>query len=464
MKSHANEAVVHEVEPLSEVEFQSDRTSPELVADRREQSILGLFAIVWPKRQLVYKATLWALALSTIMVFLVPKRYESTVSIMPPEPASPVGTMISALLGGKSSSSSGSTGSSGLAAMAGNLFGVKSSGAIFVDVLRSRTVQYHIVDQFHLQRVYWEYYKEEARKKLDNKTDITEDRKSGVIHISITDRNPTRARDIGRAYVEELDHLVAQVSTSSARRQRIFIETRLASVKQDLEDAEQKFSVFASKNTALDVKEQTKAMVESAAVLQGQLIATESELQSVEQIYTGNNVRVRALKARVDELRRQLDKLGGTDASLAPGANQPNELYPSIRKLPLLGVEWADLYRRVKVQETVFELLTQQYELARIEEAKEIPTVNVIDAPDLPEEKSFPPRLLIISLLTLFSAACAIAWVIGSVRIRSLEPQDPRKVLGLRLIATVNRTRDYVAHHRMVRRLEAYLHRSQDQP
>jgi len=463
MKSHAHEAVVHEVEPLSEAEYHSDGTSPELLADRPERSILGLFAIVWPKRHVVYKATLWALVLSTILVFLVPKRYESTVSIMPPEPASPVGTMISALLGSKSSSSSGSTGS-GLAAMAGNLFGVKSSGAIFVDVLRSRTVQYHIVDQFHLQRVYWEYYKEEARKKLDNKTDITEDRKSGVIHITITDRNPTRARDIGRAYVEELDHLVAQVSTSSARRQRIFIETRLASVKQDLEDAEQKFSVVASKNTALDVKEQTKAMVESAAVLQGQLIATESELQSVEQIYTGNNVRVRALKARVDELRRQLEKLGGTDASLAPGATQPNELYPSIRKLPLLGVEWADLYRRVKVQETVFELLTQQYELARIEEAKEIPTVNVIDAPDLPEEKSFPPRLLIISLLTVFSAACAIAWIVGSIRIQSLEPQDPRRVLGLRVIAAVSTARGYVANHRMVRRLEAFLHRSQDLP
>ena len=260
---------------------------------------------------------------------------------------------------------------------------MKTSGALFVDLVHSRTVQDHVVDRLNLQKVYWARYKQDARKVLDSRTEVNEDRKSGVISIGVTDRKPQRARKITQAYVEELDHLVSQVSTSSARRERIFIEQRMGTVKNDLEDAERQFSAFASKNTVLDIKEQAKAMVEAAAVLQGQLIAAQSELQGLEQIYTPNNVRVRALKARVGEIQRQLEKFGGTDASLTQDntASSQDEIYPSIRKLPLLGVQWADLYRRMKIQETVYELLNQQYELTRIQEAKEIPTIRVIDPP-----------------------------------------------------------------------------------
>jgi uncharacterized protein involved in exopolysaccharide biosynthesis len=199
-------------------------------------------------------------------------------------------------------------------------------------------------------------------------------------------------------------------------------------VKADLEDAEKQFSAFASQNTALDIKEQTRAMVESAAVLQGQVMAAQSELQSLEQIYTPNNVRVRALRARTDELKRQLIQLGGSDSSLVPEAtSSSSELYPSIRKLPLLGVQWADLYRRMKVQETVFDLLTQQYEMARIQEAKEIPTVNVIDPANVPEKKSYPPRLLIIVVLTTLSLAITSIFIVGSARWQEKDPRDPNK-------------------------------------
>jgi capsule polysaccharide export protein KpsE/RkpR len=290
-------------------------------------------------------------------------------------------------------------------------------------------VQDRVVDTLDLQKVYRSRYKQDARKKLNRRTDVNQDRKSGVISLTVTDGNPQRAHDIAQAYVEELNRLVAQVSTSSARRERIFIEQRLTTVKNDLEDAEKQFSVFASKNSALDIKEQTKAMVESAALLQGQLIAAQSELEGLRQIYTPSNVRVRAARARIEELQRQLQKIGGTDASLVSDATQPNELYPSIRKLPLLGVQWADLYRRTKIQETVYELLNQQYELARIQEAKEIPTVNVIDPANLPEKKSWPPRLLIIVLLTVLSLAGAVAWIIGAARWEQVDPQDPGKIL-----------------------------------
>jgi hypothetical protein len=106
-------------------------------------------------------------------------------------------------------------------------------------------------------------------------------------------------------------------------------------------------------------------------------------------------------------------------------------MYPPIRKLPLLGVEWADLYRRMKIQETVYELLNQQYELARIQEAKEIPVVSVIDPANLPERKSSPHRLLIIGLVTILAVAGGAAWILGIKRIESLEDADPRRQLAL---------------------------------
>ena len=353
---------------------------------------------------------MWAFVVSIVIVLLMPNQYESSVSIMPPESMNSSGAMLAALA---------SKASPELATMAGGLLGMRGSGALFVDLFRSRSVQDNVVDRLHLQKVYRSRYKQDARKRLNSQTDVSEDRKSGVISVTVTDESPQRARDIAQA----------------ARRERIFIEQRLTAVKGDLEDAEKQFGAFASKNSTLDIKEQTKAMVESAGVLQGQLIASESELQSLEQIYTSSNVRVRSLQARVDELKRQLQKIEGTDASLVSsagisGAAQSDEIYPPIRKLPLLGVEWADLYRRTKIQETVYELLNQQYELARIQEAKEIPTVNVVDPANVPERKSSPHRLLIVLGLTLFSLIGAVVWIIGSERWQHMDSHDPGKILA----------------------------------
>jgi uncharacterized protein involved in exopolysaccharide biosynthesis len=175
-------------------------------------------------------------------------------------------------------------------------------------------------------------------------------------------------------------------------------------------------------------------------------------MEGLQQIYTPNNVRVRAAGARIEELQRQLQKIGGTDASLVSDVTQSDDLYPSIRKLPLLGVQWADLYRRMKIQETVYELLNQQYELARIQEAKEVPTVNLIDPPDLPEKKSWPPRLLIIGLLTVLSLAGVVVKIFGSERIQSLEHDDPRRQLAMRVAEGLSQLRSRVANLRFLNR------------
>ena len=156
-----------------------------------------------------------------------------------------------------------------------------------------------------MKKIYGQRRMEDARKEVAKNTDISVNRKSQIITIIVTDRSAQRAAAMAQAYVEELNGLVAELSTSSARRERIFLEGRLQAVSQDLEAAEKEFSEFASKNTAIDIKEQGKAMVEAAAILQGQLIAAQAELEGLKQIYTDNNVRVRSVRARIDELQHQ---------------------------------------------------------------------------------------------------------------------------------------------------------------
>ncbi len=387
--------------------------------------------LLWGHRRWMSRVAVYALLASTVIAFLIPARYRSTSQLMPPDSQSVSGlaTAVAAM--------SGSAG--GLGGIAGELLGLKSTSDTFVGILTSRTVQDKLIQQFDLQKLYWDRRMEDARIDLAENTSISVDRKSQIISITVTDKSPQRAAAMTQAYVEELNRLVAELSTSSARRERIFLEGRLQAVSHDLEESEKDFSQFASKNTAIDIKEQGKAMVEAAATLEGQLIAAQSEYEGLKQIYTDNNVRVRSVKARIDELRHQLEKLGGKGESATSVSDQPGDsMYPSIRKLPLLGVQYADLYRRTKIQEAVLETLTKEYELAKVQEAKEIPTVKVLDVANIPDKKSFPPRLLIIFLGTALAFAGAVTWVFGNTIWHDTDSRDPRKVFAQEVFSAVS--------------------------
>ena len=400
-----NESTARVVESPPEIEPVPTSYQDEQLALDPDRDGAEWLWLLWERRGFLVRATVWGFILSTIVAFVIPKRYESTTRLMPPDSQSGSGMAMMAAMASK--------GGLGLSSLAGDLLGMRGSGALFVEILNGRTVEDRLIDRFDLRKVYHDRYWQEARKTLAQRSDISEDRKSGVITITVTDRDPHRAAGLAQAYVEELDRLVAQVSTSSARRERVFIEQRLLAVKRDLDSASQQFSEYASKNTTIDVTAQTKATVEAAARLEGEMIAARSELEGLEQIYTKNNVRVRSLQARVGELRSQLHKIGGDTSDQAAGKSGAPQEFPSIRQLPLLGVKWGDLYRETKIQETVYELLTQQYELAKIEEAKEIPVVKVLDAPNLPEKKSFPPRLFIIIFGAVPVMLGAVAWITG---------------------------------------------------
>jgi uncharacterized protein involved in exopolysaccharide biosynthesis len=429
-----------ETELAPETNGGSTSTSPEEACASRERAISRV-RLFWTNRRLLLRVFLYSLVASTAIAFLISNRYQATTQLMPPDGQS--GSSMSLL-----SAIAAKPGMGNLGGIAGDLLGVKNSGSLFVGILGSRTVRDRLIEKFNLGRVYHTQKIEDTRDALAAHTAISEDRKSGIISISVTDKDPQRAAAMAQSYVEELDRLVAQVSTSSARRERVFLEERLHSVKQELDSAAQKFSEFASKNTAIDIPAQGKAMVEAAARLQGELIAAESQLRGLQAIYTNENVRVRALQARVTELNSQLEKLGGDAAGTSvPSGNgsSSTSTYPSIRKLPLLGVRYADLYRNTKIEETVFELLTQQYELAKVQEAKEIPSVRVLDAAVVPTRKVFPHRLILISVSVFGCLSLACFYLLANQFWIGIEPSDPGKEFVLEVATAVRMKFDQLA-------------------
>ncbi|HET9698630.1 MAG TPA: lipopolysaccharide biosynthesis protein [Terriglobales bacterium] len=382
--------------------------------------ILAISQTLWANRRSLKKALLAGLVAGVIISLLIPPQYKSTVHLMPPEQGSGAGmaAMLSAI-----TSKVGLSSSSGFAS---DLLGMKGSGMLFVGILGSRTVQDRLIDRFDLRKVYWRSTYEATRKKLEGRSDISEDRKTGIIEISVSDTDRNRAQQLANAYVDELNRLTAQVSTTAAHKERVFLEERLGEVEKDLKQAELDLGQYSSKNATLSLPEQGKAMLEAAATLQGQIIAAQSELRGLQQIYTDDNVRVRSVKARVAELQSQSRKLSGTGQTAA--AETPADSpYPSIRSLPLVGIKYADLFREAKVQEVVFETLTQQYELAKVQEAKETPSVKVLDSASWPEKRSFPPRtLLTITIVFLFFVGGSV-WIVGREMWREVDEHEPHK-------------------------------------
>jgi len=400
--------------------------------------------LLWEYRRLLARVAVISLLVSMAIAFVIPKRYRSKTSIMPPEQQSSSTMMLAAL-----ASRSPNLGS--LGSLASSLMGTHSTTALFVDFLRSGTVSSHLIDRFDLQHVYHKRYRIDTAKHLARCTKIADDKKSGIITIEVDDTDPIRARNLAQGYLDELNQLVTQTNTSAAHRERVFIEQRLRVVRAELETAQVQLSDFASKTSAIDVVAQTKAMVDAGARVQAELMVEQSELQSLRQMYGDGNVRVREAEARIAALQNGLKKMtgspvppatdGGDDSSTVQNASEDTtELYPPLRQLPRLAVPYADLYRRVKTQEAAFELLTQQYELARLEEARDVPSVSVIDPPGIPEKKYFPPRILLTLLLAFLSITATAALILMRDNWSKVDARDPRKALAADVI-TVTRHR-----------------------
>jgi uncharacterized protein involved in exopolysaccharide biosynthesis len=392
----------------------------------QEPKLIGIARLLWARRTRLLRAAL----IITAGVLLIPRKYEATVQLMPPDSSAlSGGSEVLGLMAGKGGLGSGGSsegGASNIASTVGELLGNKRPGALFIGILESRTLQDNMIDRFDLRKGYWKKTYAAASDQLSSRPSITEEKKSGILKIEVEDPDRARATAMANAYVDELNKLLSKVNTTSAGKEREFLEQHLTVVHKELQYNSKLLSDYSSKNTTLDPGDQGKATMEATAALQGQLIAAQSELSGLEQIYTQDNVRVRSMKAHVEELEKQVNSLGGKGYNGATSLD-PNSLYPSLRQLPVLGLQYAELYRNVKIGETIFELLTEAYEMARVEEAKETPSVKVLDAARVPEKlpwPSYPTAGVLGFLVGLVLGSC---WLVAADSWSKVDPDQPYK-------------------------------------
>jgi capsule polysaccharide export protein KpsE/RkpR len=243
------------------------------------------------------------------------------------------------------------------------------------------------------------------------------------------------AADLANGYVEELNRVVTEDSSSSARRERIFLEERLKGVTKELNESSQALSQFSTKSKTIDIASQAKSMVDEGLKLESELIVARSNLAALRQSYSPDNARVKAAQAQIDELQREVNTMGGLPGE--KGSNGGDSLYPTAAALPTLGLTYSNLERTVKEDEALWETLTKEYEMAKVQEAKEIPKIRVLDLARVPPRKSAPTRWLIMVIGTLLSFCFACAMVPLSEAWRRMDGEAEPKKLLLDMAASV---------------------------
>lgn len=356
-----------------------------------EVNLLGYWRVIrkrqWMIGGLFVVSVLAAMGISMLM----PKIYESTATVLPPL-ESKEGGGLGALLGASKAADLGISLPGGPA----------TRTDIFVAMLKSRVMADEIIKQFDLKRLYKATMMHDARKALEAATKISVT-KEKVIKITVEDKNPVLAADIANFYCTNLDRLNRTVHVTSASHNRAFIERRLAETQVNLVRAEETLKEFQTANKTVAMEAQSKAMIEAAALLQGQITAQEVQLKVMSGYLSPDNPELARLRSAVDELKKQLYVLesGTSGKGMLPG----DKLHPAMISVPGLALDYGRLMRELKVQETVYTLLTSQYEQAKLAEARDTPTVQVLD-PAIPAERKSRPvirqNMMIAGMLALF--------------------------------------------------------------
>jgi uncharacterized protein involved in exopolysaccharide biosynthesis len=393
-----------------------ESASAEEVGEALSIRITRFLRLCWVKRRMISGILATGILLSLLYALSQPVMYTSTTTLMPPENGSSNSNLMSLLSSAAPASGVGSA-----------ALGMKTTGAEFVGIMGSRTVQESLVKRFDLVHHYKGKLVEDACTRLKADTTIHEDPRSGIITISVKADDTVLASNIASGYVTELDRIVTNNSTSAARRERIFLEGRLSYIKNDLDNSAKTLSQFSAKSRTIDVPSQGKAMMDFGLRLQDQMVVARADLAGLKQSYSEDNAKVRAARAQIAVLQRQIDKtMGSTEG---PSLDGDNSVYPSVRELPALGLTYSDLERRIHVEEALWDALTRQYEAARVQEAKEIPTVRILDVADVPQRKSSSARKNFVLLGTLFSFFIAGAFVYFTEFWANLDTQDERRTL-----------------------------------
>ena len=355
-----------------------------------------LLSVVSRRRGLVATVLMVSLlGAFAVSAFVLPKAYESTATLLP-QLDSKEGGSLAALLA--------TTGAGGMAQNLG--MGMPSMPTtptdVFVAILKSRVMADEAIAKFGLMAVYNERTMHDTRLELAERVRVSVS-KEKVIKVTVEDSDPQRAADIAAFFVSSLDRLNRTLNVSKASYNRAFIERRLAETQTGLVKTEEALRDFQRNNKAVAVEAQSKAMIEAAAMIQGQITGYEVQLQVMSAYLSPDNPDLSRVRSSIEELKKQLALLEFGKGT--KGASPGDRLHPAMVRVPDLALQYGRLFRELKVQETLYALLTSQYEQAKITEARDTPTVQVLDSP-VPADKQIKPRVVFNTAVAGLLGAC----------------------------------------------------------
>jgi len=349
------------------------------VIDMTLHDIIHVLLINWKR---ILKITILAAIVIFFYLWLIsPVTYNAPVTVLPP----PEGDQISGL----GSILSGS----GVGDFLTGKFAPGNS-QLFIQILKSRTAAEYVVRKNNLIEFYDVESEYEAIRKLQN--DLSMDlSKEGVITLSVNvstgfipkifsdvDSIKNLSASISNSYVGALDNINREKVSYKAKRAREYIEEQLLQTKIELDSAEMKLMEFQKENKAISLPEQLTSVIQGAAKLKAEMVNTEIEIALLEPNSRPDNKNLLALKKRLNQLKSEYDKFDiDSDDYLLAFSNVPE-----------LGMQLSKLYRNVKIKNEVYLLLQQQYYKEKIQENRDVPTIDVLDEA-IPPKKQLSPRL-----------------------------------------------------------------------
>ena len=351
---------------------------PENKEDTDEISLLDLLLVLAKNKRLIIGIPAVCGLIAVGVALMMTPIFTSKAVIMPPQQQS-AGAL--AALGDLA----------GLAGISGG-GALKNPSDLYVAMLETRPIQDALIDRFNLVSRYDEECRQDARNALSQASVIKADKKSGLISIEVDDEDPKVAANMATAYVEELQKMTNSLAISEAARRRLFFEKQLEQAKENLKNAEVALRSTQEKTRIVSPQGQITAIFTAIAQLRGAISAKEVEINALKTFATAQNPDLKVAQQELAALRSQLDRLQRDHPSEAG-----DYMVPSGR-LAAGGIAFVQATREVKYYETIFELLAKQFELAKIDEAKESTLIQVIEKAIPAEKKSKPKRLLIVIL------------------------------------------------------------------
>ena len=380
-----------------------------------EVSVLDLLIVLAERRRTVLLVTGTCAIVALIVSFVLPSWYTASVVLLPPQQSSSLGSVLSSQLGSLGS----------MAALAGSSLGLKNPNDMYVAMLRGQTVEDAMVHDFELQHEYHERLISDARKAFEQHSTVDANDKDGLIHISVEARSPQRAAELANGYVNEYRDLSKTLAITEAQRRAEFFQKQLEQAKDNLASAEVALQQTEQATGLIQLDSQARALIESAASLRAQMAAKQVQIQAMQTYATGENSQLVEAQQELESLRAQLAKLGGSE-------DNESALIVPRGKLTQAGLDYVRKLRDVKYYETIFDILARQFEIAKLDEAREGAMIQVVDPAVPPDKRSFPKRGLIVAIATLaglFLGILAAFIQAGWARLKEDPESGPRLAL-----------------------------------